>query len=169
MTEWTAGFGDAERLADEALADLEREKAKLREVGKIWEEASTTVRAKDNSFAMTFDGRGELTELVFNGSKYRTLAPAHLAHLIVETLRAGRAQAVAKVQEVMGHNDSGSGARLDFAGLASGKVDPMDMVNELIGPLLEGLDGIGAAPDGDDGGNTGSENRRNAEGAKRHG
>ncbi|WAL66526.1 YbaB/EbfC family nucleoid-associated protein [Amycolatopsis cynarae] len=136
MTDRAAAFGNPDLGVEQALADLEREKRKLREVSRIWEEGTTTVRSKDNSFSMTFDGRGELTDLTFNGSKYRSLPPAQLAHLIIETLRQGRNQAVAKVQEVMG---TGRRPSLDFAGIASGKVDPMEMVNSLLGPMLEGF------------------------------
>jgi hypothetical protein len=139
MTDWAAAFGNPDQGVEQALADLEREKRKLRDVGKIWDEASTTVRSKDNSFSMTFDGRGELTDLTFSGNKYRTLPPAQLAHLIVETLQQGRAEAVAKVQEVMG-TDSSSG--IDFAGIVGGKVDPMEAVNSLLGPMLAGIGGL---------------------------
>ena len=147
MTNWAAAFNNADPDAgvEQALADLEREKQKLREVSKVWEESTTTVRAKDNSFLMTFDGRGELTDLSFQGSKYRSLPPAQLAHQIVEVVRQGRNEAMAKVEEVMG---TGSMPGLDFAGVASGKVDPMEVMNSLLGPMLEGLDELGmSVPD----------------------
>ncbi|GHF44847.1 DNA-binding protein YbaB [Amycolatopsis bartoniae] len=139
MTSWIDKFGNPDQAIEEAMADLEREKRKLQEVGKVWEEASTTVRAKDNSFAMTFDGRGELSDLTFNGNKYRTLPPAQLAHLIMETLRQGRTQAMEKVQKAMG-TDGRPG--LDYAGMLNGKADPMEILNSLIGPMLEGVDGL---------------------------
>ncbi|KZB87974.1 YbaB/EbfC family nucleoid-associated protein [Amycolatopsis regifaucium] len=148
MTDWAAAFDNADLGVEQALADLEREKQKLREVSKIWEESTTTVRAKDNSFLMTFDGRGELTDVSFQGSKYRSLPPAQLAHQIVEAVRQGRTEALAKVEKVMG---TGSTTGLDFAGVAGGKVDPMEMMNSLLGPMLEGLDGLGmSVPDSSD-------------------
>ncbi|WP_340687953.1 YbaB/EbfC family nucleoid-associated protein [Amycolatopsis coloradensis] len=144
MTDWASAFGNADMGVEQALADLEREKQKLREVSKIWEESTTIVRAKDNSFSMTFDGRGELTDVSFQGSKYRSLPPAQLAHHIVEAVRQGRNEAMAKVEKVMGTGATG----LDFAGVAGGKVDPMEMMNSLLGPMLEGLDGLGMSVPG---------------------
>ncbi|ANN15898.1 hypothetical protein SD37_09745 [Amycolatopsis orientalis] len=140
MTDWAAALNDADLGVEQALADLEREKQRLREVSKIWQESTTTVRAKDNSFSMTFDGRGEVSELSFHGSKYRSLAPAQLAHQIVAVMRQGRAEAMAKVESVMGTSGM---TGLDFSAVASGEVDPIEMVNSLLGPMIEGLDGLG--------------------------
>lgn len=137
MTEWMSKV-DADRMVDEAMSVLDRERGKLAELGKVWEE-QTTIRAKDHSLTMTFDGRGELLELTFNGTKYRSMAPTQLAHTIVETLQRGRAESMARVTEVMGDDAVGG---LDIAGLASGKVDPLAMVNELIGPMMRGFDGF---------------------------
>jgi len=134
---------DSDQLLDDAIATLEAERRKIGELGKVWDEERTTVRAKDQSFSMTFDGRGELIELVFNTSKYRTLAPAKLASGIVETLQRGRAESMEKVNKVMGKS---SIAGMDLQGLATGKVDPLEMINSLIAPMMEGLDSLGGAP-----------------------
>jgi hypothetical protein len=135
MTEWMSKT-QADRMVDEAMSVLDRERGKLAELGKIWGE-ETTVRAKDQSLTMTFDGRGELLDLAFHGTKFRTMAPAQLAHTIMETLQRGRAESMARINEVMGVD-----AGFDIAGLASGKVDPLEMVNELIAPMMRGFDGI---------------------------
>ncbi|MFE5566577.1 YbaB/EbfC family nucleoid-associated protein [Amycolatopsis japonica] len=147
MANWASAFNDPDMGVEQALADLEREKEKLREVSKIWGESTTTVRAKDNSFTMTFDGRGDLTDVSFKGSKYRSLPPAQLAHHIVEAVRQGRTEAMDKVGKVMGTSSTG----IDFADVAAGKVDPMEMMNSLLGPMLEGLDDLGmSVPDSSD-------------------
>ena len=52
--------------------------------------------------SMTFDGRGELTGVTFHGTRYRSIAPAELAHVLVETFREGRAQSMAKLNSFMG-------------------------------------------------------------------
>lgn len=132
MTEWMSK-AQADRMVDEAMSVLDRERGKLAELGKIWGE-EITVRAKDQSLAMTFDGRGELRDLAFLGSKYRTMAPAQLAHTIMETLQRGRAESMARVNEVMGVEG------FDVTGLATGKIDPLEMVNELIAPMMRGFD-----------------------------
>lgn len=133
MGEWPSK-AEADRMVDEAMSALDTERRKLAELGRVWEE-QTTVRAKDNSLTMTFDGRGELVDVAFRGEKYRTLAPAQLAATILETVHRGRTEAVARMTEVMG------GAPED--GLATG-FDPVAMVDELIGPMLKGFDELGA-------------------------
>jgi hypothetical protein len=137
MTEWMSK-AQADRMVDEAMSVLDRERGKLAELGKVWGE-QTTIRAKDQSLTMTFDGRGELLDLAFMGTKFRTMAPAQLAHTIMETLQRGRAESMARINEVMG-TDAVEG--FDIAGLTSGKLDPLEMVNELIAPMMRGFDGI---------------------------
>jgi hypothetical protein len=136
MTEWMSK-AEADRMVDEAMGMLDKERGKLAELGKVWEEQNI-VWAKDQSLTMTFDGRGELLDLTFKGTKYRTMAPAQLAHTIMDTLRRGREETAARVTEVMGEDAPGG---LDIAGLTSGKISPLDMVNELIGPMMRGFDG----------------------------
>jgi YbaB/EbfC DNA-binding family len=123
--------------ADEAWEAFEDEARKLSELGKHWAEASTTIRTKGNSLEMTFNGRGEPIDLVFNGSKYRQLAPAQLAQIIIETLQKGRAQAQQKMVELMGTPDIPG---LDVNGLITGEVGPDELLNALVGPMLEGFD-----------------------------
>src|ERR687886_443798 len=100
MADWDSV--DPTHTAEYAWSAVEKETRKLSDLGKHWDEASTTVRAKDDSLEMTFDGRGELVDLVFNTSKYRAMPPAKLARVIVDTLKDGRAQAQQKVSDLMG-------------------------------------------------------------------
>ncbi|MFC9254307.1 YbaB/EbfC family nucleoid-associated protein [Amycolatopsis thailandensis] len=122
------------------MAALERERKKVGKLSELWNEGGMTVRAKDNSLSMTFDGRGELTELVFNESKYRSLAPAQLANVILETLQRGKAESMAKMSELMG---TGSVSGLDLGEVAAGKIDPQQMIEALISPLLGAAEGLG--------------------------
>lgn len=121
---------------EEAMATLERERAKLGKLSELWRDGRTTVRAKDQSLSMTFDGRGELVELAFNESKYRTLAPAQLASVVVETLSRGKAESMAKMSELMGASGVSG---IDYGEVASGKMDPQAMLESLIGPMLNSV------------------------------
>lgn len=132
---------EASRWTDDPMADLEAEKGRLGALGQVWKDETTTVRAKDNSFSMAFDGRGDLTGITFHGTKYRTVAPAEHAHLLVETLRRGRLECLEKMAATMG-GDVLPG--VDFVGLATGKVDPNEVVDALVAPLMRGLDEPGA-------------------------
>ncbi|WP_156753226.1 YbaB/EbfC family DNA-binding protein [Actinokineospora pegani] len=144
MTNWSSmSEADLRRMADDAMADLDRERARLGQLGELWS-AHTTVHAKDRSLSMTVDGRGELLEMAFTGTKHKTMPPAQLAHVIVETLARAKAESAAKVSAAMGES---SVPGIDIDGIASGRVDPMEMVNSLLGPLLGDL-GVGARAEG---------------------
>jgi hypothetical protein len=132
------GLFDGDAGVEEAMAALQREREKLGKLSELWRDGRTTVRAKDQSLSMTFDGRGELVELVFNEGKYRSLAPAQLASVVVETLQRGKAESMAKVAEVMG-TGTGGASGLDYGAVASGKADPQELLESLIGPMLEGV------------------------------
>ncbi|TDV42171.1 YbaB/EbfC family nucleoid-associated protein [Actinophytocola oryzae] len=151
MADWNSA--DPTQAMDAAFAMFENESRKLAELGKHWEEASTTVRAKDHSLEMTLDGRGELVELVFNASKYRAMPPAQLAQVIVETLRQGRVQAQQKMNDLMGIPEIPG---MDLAGLANGQVRPDEMISQLIGPMFDTLNefGVEAERPGLGGGNS---------------
>jgi hypothetical protein len=125
---------------DDPMARLNEERRRLDELGRVWTEETTTVRAKDNTFSMTFDGRGELTEVTFHGSKYRTISATELGHRIVETLKQGKQASLEKMIATM-NPESYQG--LDLMGIATGKVDPRKALDAVIAPLLD------SAPYGD--------------------
>ena len=118
------------------MARLDEERRRLDDLGKVWQDEKTTVRAKDNTFSMTFDGRGDLAEVTFHGSKYKTISPTELSHRIVETLRQGRLESIEKMAATMSSDSVGG---LDLVGIATGKVDPRKAVEALMAPLLEGF------------------------------
>ncbi|MER5393455.1 YbaB/EbfC family DNA-binding protein [Saccharopolyspora sp. NPDC002686] len=132
------GVDKATRDLEAAMAALDEERQRLDEISRIRREETTVVQAKDHSLEMTFDGNGELAELKFNGAKYRTMAPAQLASVIVETLRVGRAQSMEKITSLLS-SDLLPG--IDLAGVMSGKVDPQSVVDAFMEPMLGMLDG----------------------------
>ncbi|NWJ70117.1 YbaB/EbfC family DNA-binding protein [Pseudonocardia sp. ICBG1122] len=131
---YALGFGD--RAIDEALARLDRERRKIDELSRVWNEETTTVHSRDRSFSLTLDGRGDLAGVAFNGNRYRTLAPAELAQMLVDTMRTGRVEALERMAEVMHADDR---PNLDIVGMATGKVDPNTILEELIGPMLDSI------------------------------
>lgn len=131
-----SGTADPTARLEHERRRLADEQSRLEDLGRVWDGETTTVRAKDNTFSMTFDGRGDLSEVAFHGTKYKTIAPAELGHRIVETLRQGRLESIQKMAATM---SSSSVPGLDIVGIATGKVDPRQAVKDLIGPLLEGV------------------------------
>jgi DNA-binding protein YbaB len=143
-TDWNiANFSSLDQANEAALAALENEQRKLGDLTKVIDEETVTVRSKDRSVSMTFDGRGEVTGITFNGTKYRTMAPPELAHVLIETIRAGREQCVQKLASVMGQPLPG----IDFTELASGKVRPDEIFEKLLSPFLgDDLGGVVGRP-----------------------
>jgi hypothetical protein len=118
-----------------ALSALDDEQRKMREFQQAVAEASTTVRSKDRMLSATFDGRGELTELKFHSTRYREMAPAELANAVVQILAEGRGNALAAMAGLSGAPKIPG---VDFAELASGKVDLDQVMGAVLGPLFGG-------------------------------
>ncbi|WP_410604722.1 YbaB/EbfC family DNA-binding protein [Amycolatopsis sp. lyj-90] len=135
---------DPDAGVEEAMTALAREREKLAKLGKLWRDGGLTVRAKDNSLSMKFDGHGEVSELVFNEAKYRSLAPAKLASNIIETLQRGKAESMAKMSDLMGNSTIGG---VDLGAAAAGKVDPEEMLEALLSPLMGMVEGMGGEVD----------------------
>lgn len=130
MVEWlTPENASLAEVTEAAMRTFEGEQRKLTDLQQKMEEDSSTVRSKDRSLSMTFDGRGELTGMKFHGTKFRSMAPAELAHLIVETVRAGRTQHMEKMSESVGELMPG----LSFADLASGQANPGKILESMFG------------------------------------
>jgi hypothetical protein len=134
MKEWNAAdYKSVDEATDAALAALDREHRKLLDVTTAINEASTTVKSKDRSISMDFDGRGEITGITFHGSKYRSMAPAELSHVLLETIRAGRDECMQKMAAAMGGELLPG---INFADMAAGKVDAEEVFQKLVSPFL---------------------------------
>jgi len=88
-----------ERLAA-ALAEFEETRAKLGEAAAAAARLSATVMAKDRSVEATVGAQGELTNLRFPTSRYRTMAPAELANALMSTIGAARAQVTSQLVDL---------------------------------------------------------------------
>jgi DNA-binding protein YbaB len=121
------------REMEAALATLATEQRKLAAFQEQVGRTTTVVHSKDRMLTMTFNGRGELDKLTLNDSRYREMAPVELAKIFMETLAAGRREAVQKLGGLMG-SDPLPG--VSFTDLASGQIDLMEVVNSLVGPAL---------------------------------
>lgn len=89
---------------NEAVAKLKEIRAVADEAGKAIADTSQTLMSKRRLFSVTVDAGGGLTALTFNGEAYRTLAPAELAKMIVDTTKEARelcrAEAAKAVHEI---------------------------------------------------------------------
>ncbi|MEV4495701.1 hypothetical protein C7C45_32425 [Micromonospora arborensis] len=78
---------------EQAYAEFEQKKLAIAEVKQELSTAQTTVTAKNRALTVIVDGRGDLVEVKFPTNSYRTMAPAELGNLLVETLKTARDQA----------------------------------------------------------------------------
>src|SRR5512139_1934649 len=68
------------RATQDALGGVQRELA----------ETTTSSTAHNRSVTVTVDGHGEITTIAFPTGAYRSMAPAELGELLVETIREAR-------------------------------------------------------------------------------
>jgi len=120
---------------DEALAGLAEERRRLDELHEKIATSSTVVHSKDRVLSVTVDGRGELSKIAFDGTRYRRLAPAELAKLITDTVAAARREAIGKISGMAGDIVPG----VSFEDVAMGKLDVRTMVDSFLGAAIESL------------------------------
>jgi hypothetical protein len=133
-----------------ALTDLRAQQDRIRDFGAAMAARTTTVASTNRMISVTVDSGGRLTNLSFEGNRYRALAPAELGALVVGTVAEAQEQAnqaaMAAMAELLPE-------ALDFSGLAGGELDLDGMVESavrLAGQPVFG-DEPAAAPSGQDG------------------
>src|SRR5689334_622864 len=114
----------------ELFAEVTRRQDALREsIGKVREVSATATSAK-GSVRVTVDAHGTVTELTFTSSDYRTMPPAELSHVVLDTIGKARARAHELTKEALGGLDP---AGLSVEDVMSGRVDLTTLMPE--GPL----------------------------------
>lgn len=78
---------------EKAISDLRAQQERLRTFQTELNEMSLTVLSKNRMVEATVNSSGTLTALAFKGNRYRTLAPAELAKLVVETVTQAQTEA----------------------------------------------------------------------------
>jgi DNA-binding protein YbaB len=85
----------------EAMRDLRAKQEQITTVFGTLQETTTSASTKDHSIKATVDGQGRLTELAFNGQRWREMAPKELGAKIVEVVADAQQQAATSVNELM--------------------------------------------------------------------
>ncbi|MBW4701842.1 MULTISPECIES: YbaB/EbfC family nucleoid-associated protein [unclassified Micromonospora] len=106
---------------EQALAELERQKAAIDEIQGGLHTVYSTVTAKNRAVAVTVDSRGAVTAIKFPTSAYRTMAGPELGELLVDTIEAARGEAMARTVAAF---ESLLPAGLPMMDLLTGGVDP---------------------------------------------
>lgn len=115
-----------------ALEVFEEEQRKLAEFQRKLAETSTVVDSPKKLLTITLDGNGELSELKFNTTGYRSMAPAELSAVITETLQKARRQSLETMQEIMDNPLGGA----DLNDIASGQADLANVLGKVMEPSL---------------------------------
>lgn len=136
---------------------IEEQQAKLADFQQKIAETTTVVDSRNKMLTVTLDGNGELRDLKFNTTGYRSMAPAELSAVILETLQKARGQSMETMQEVM--DDAGIGGNINVKDLTSEDADFSAVLGKVMEPSMELMreaGGTGAKPsqqqpDDDDG------------------
>lgn len=126
----TSGF---ESSLNDMLAEIQKQREELMRFQRGVPEISGSARSKRRQVSAVVDARGDLVELKFHGSAFRSLASAELANIIVETIRDARAEAHRQLWDVVGESFPGG---TGFAELVSGDYDWTESMS-LPKPLLD--------------------------------
>jgi DNA-binding protein YbaB len=119
---------------EQAMAEFEAKKAAITDFQQNMATAETTVTSKNRAVSATVDGRGEISAIKFVTTSYRTMAPAELANLLVETIRAAQTEAREKTYGMV---EGLLPNRLPLREALSGSVNFEEAMNQLTRTFTE--------------------------------
>lgn len=128
---------------------IEQQQDKLADFQRRIAETSTVVDSRNKALTVTLDGHGELQDLKFNTTAYRSMAPAELSALILETLQKARGQSLDTMQEVM--DDAGVGGNVNVKDLTSEETDFSAVLGKIMEPSVDALQELDASTGRSDG------------------
>ncbi len=103
-----------EQQIEESIAELRATRLAVDEARRLAAEARVTEKSKNRMISVTVGSRGDLQALNFHGETYRSLAPAELAKLIVDTVDRARTKcqqnAMKSIEALMPDNVRGLGS-----------------------------------------------------------
>lgn len=110
-------FGpDLEKLA----AEYAKHRAAAMNAAERVRTVESSATSSSGLVTVTVDGQGEIRTLLFNSQEYRRMAPAELAHTILDTVSKARKRAFA---EVTGGMPAESFGGVSYNDIVSGTVD----------------------------------------------
>ncbi len=135
------------RLAD-ATARLEAARQLSQDIRRRAVEASFTATPKNKMFTVTVGGQGELRNIVFRGDAYRSLAPAELARLIVDTVALARDESMSTAMAAIRELAPRTAMPLDLMRPSATLDEFVDNLLDAAGQSIPGadLDGVPRRP-----------------------
>jgi DNA-binding protein YbaB len=89
-------------MMNELLSSLGNYQQAAAEARQKMMAASATVRSSNRVVSVTVNGSGQVSAIVFHDDKYRRMAPAELATLLLRTIQQARTDVLAQVKAVAG-------------------------------------------------------------------
>jgi hypothetical protein len=123
-----------DRELERIAADYDRYRAGAIEAQRRLREVSASATSPQGLVTIQVDAQGEVRAIVFNSKDYRTMAPAELAHVLVDTIGRARKSVVQQLVEVLPMTSFGGVSVPDMLG---GQVDWDRVLPERLG--TEGL------------------------------
>ncbi|WP_426565448.1 YbaB/EbfC family nucleoid-associated protein [Angustibacter sp. McL0619] len=102
-----------DEAVEAAMARLAQTRRSLDRLQKETLEAETTVRSPCRRLGVTVGAKGDLRAVRFYGETYRSLPPAELGTLVVQTVGRARQQALEQAQKALDEILPQSSLRLD--------------------------------------------------------
>lgn len=121
---------------------IEEQQTKLADFQRKIAETTTVVDSRNKMLTVTLDGNGELRDLKFNTTGYRSMAAAELSAVILETLQKARGQSLETMQEVM--DDAGVAGNVNVKDLTSEDADFSAVLGKVMEPSMELMREAGA-------------------------
>ena len=128
---------------EQAQAEFERYKVALASAKRDLEATRTTVTGAKRAVTVTVDSYGKLLDITFPTKSYRSMPPAELSKLLVDTIDKARSQAVAATADALG-GLAPPGAPV-IADLFGGPVDFDSMLHSAMEAPTEAWRGLGGA------------------------
>jgi DNA-binding protein YbaB len=111
--------------------ELDRARDLADDIRERGERAEHKASPKNKMLTVTVGGRGEVRDISFRGNAYRSLAPAELGKLLVETIEEARAQAYSQAMAAIAEISPTSAMPLDLMKPAATMSDMMDNLLEV--------------------------------------
>ena len=135
------GAMDSEARVQELLDGYRRKRDSFLELQKQLAGTTATVRSRDRSVSVTVDAGGRLTGLRFESKDYRSMEPAELSEVILDTLGKARDKVRAEAGALMapflpqgGSVDQLLDGKLDLSRMLPEKPRSPEEIRKLLAP-----------------------------------
>jgi hypothetical protein len=118
-----------EASAEALMRQLEHQQQTIERSMRSAGAVTATATSPDHSVKVTLNHLGHLTELTFAGGRYRTMAPAELSKVIIDTIAGARTELLGQLS---GAYLAMAPASLDVRSVMSGDFDVAKVMRDMV-------------------------------------